>query len=87
MALGMLAFLPGVAAAAAMGGGSLLWYRWLYRYALRKATEELEGLLGSVEGVLRSQSVFGVMPPMDQGPVYRPPSDDGGMGGVIAAIG
>ncbi|HMV32113.1 MAG TPA: hypothetical protein PKA50_08330, partial [Gemmatimonadales bacterium] len=69
------------------GGGGLLWYRWLYRYALRKATEELEGLLTAVEGVLRSQSVFGVMPPMDQGPVYRPPNDDGGMGGVIAAIG
>ncbi len=77
--------LPGAAAAAALGGGSLLWYRWLYRYSLRKSTEELEGMLSAVEGVLRSHSVFGVLPPVDQGPVYRPP-DDGGAGAVIAAL-
>ncbi len=85
LALGGLAVLPGAAAAAALGGGSLLWYRWLYRYALRKGTEELEGMLSAVEGVLRSHSVFGVLPPVDQGPGYRPP-DDGGAGAAIAAL-
>ncbi|MEO8636382.1 MAG: serine/threonine-protein kinase [Gemmatimonadales bacterium] len=84
LALGGLAVVPGIAAAAALGGGSLLWYRWLYRYSLRKGTEELEGLLSAIEGVLRSQSVFGVLPPGDQGGVGNRPIGDGGAGAVVA---
>jgi hypothetical protein len=86
LALEGLAFLPGVAMAVALGGGGLFWYRWVYRYALRKGTEELEGLLSALETLLRSQSVFGVLPPPDQGPSFRPP-EDGGAGAVIAALG
>ena len=75
MALGGLAVLPGAVGAAALGGVGLLWYRWLYRYALRKSTEELEGLLTALEGMLRSQSVFGTLPAADPLPVFRPPPD------------
>jgi hypothetical protein len=85
LALGGLAVLPGAAGAVVLGGAGLVWYRWLYRYALRKATEELDGLLSALEGVLRSQSVFGVLPPVDQGPAYRPP-DDGGAGALIVGL-
>ncbi len=86
LSLGGLALLPGLAGAAVLGGAALAWYRWLYRYALRKATEELDGVLTALESALRSQQVFGAFPPADQGPVHRPPSD-GGAGGIIAAFG
>lgn len=86
LAHGGLALLPGVAAAAVLGGGSLLWYRWLYRHALKKSTEELDAMLQALETHLRSQQLFGAPPPPPQTPPRRPP-DDGGIGGVIAAIG
>lgn len=86
LALGALAFLPGVAAAGVLGGVALGWYRWLYRYALRKSQEELARMLESVEADLRSQVLFGAPPPTDRGPPGRPPSD-GGAGGIIAALG
>lgn len=68
LALGGLAILPGAAGAAVLGGAGLVWYRWLYRHALRKGADELEGLLTALEGMLRSQSVFGVLPTNDERP-------------------
>jgi predicted Ser/Thr protein kinase len=86
LALGALAFLPAIGAAALLGGGSLAAYRWSYRHALRKGIEEIEGMLGALETHLRSQQLFGAPPPSPPTPPRRPP-DDGGIGGVIAAIG
>ena len=86
LTLGSLAILPGIAAAAVLGGASLAWYRWLYRRALRKSTEELDAMLLALETHLRSQQLFGAPPPPDPGPPRRPP-DDGGAAAVIAAMG
>jgi eukaryotic-like serine/threonine-protein kinase len=86
LTLGSLAILPGIAAAAVLGGASLAWYRWLYRRALRKSTEELDAMLLALETHLRSQQLFGAPPPLDSGPPRRPP-DDGGAAAVIAAMG
>ena len=49
-------------AAGVFGAAALGSYRWLYRYALRKATEELDHLLGQLDGQLRSHAVFGSGP-------------------------
>lgn len=87
LALGGLAILPGIAAAAALGGGGLLCYRLLYRHVLRKSTEEFEALLAALDTHLRSQQVFGTAPRPPELPPPRPPQDDGGMGGFIAALG
>ncbi len=59
MGLGALAAGPALAVGGAFGAASLGWYRWLYRYSLRKATEELAELLGELGGHFRSQAVFG----------------------------
>jgi serine/threonine protein kinase len=80
LTLGALALLPGVAAAAVLGGVSLASYRWLYRHALKKSTEELDGMLLALETQLRSQQLFGGPPPADAGPLGRP-RDDGGTPG------
>jgi serine/threonine protein kinase len=80
LALGALAFLPAVAAAGVLGAGSLAWYRWLYRHALRKGTEELEAMLAALETHLRSQQLFGAPPPTESGLPRRLP-DNTGMGG------
>ncbi len=49
----------GFGGAIAVGVASLGWYRWLYRYRLRKATDELDQMLGQLGRHLRSQAVFG----------------------------
>ena len=49
----------GFGGAIAVGVASLGWYRWLYRYRLRKATDELNQMLGQLGRHLRSQAVFG----------------------------
>jgi predicted Ser/Thr protein kinase len=81
LGLGLLSAAPAVAGAAALGGLSLAWYRWLYRRSLRKSAEELQQLLGAVETHLRSQAVFGVAPPPPAPPPRQPPDD-----GLIAMI-
>jgi len=86
LTLGALAMLPAVAGVAVLGAASLVGYRWLYRHALKKSTEELEGMLQALETHLRSQQLFGAPPPTPQTPPRRPP-DDGGAGGIIALIG
>ncbi|MBL8978064.1 MAG: protein kinase [Gemmatimonadetes bacterium] len=86
LALGTLAFLPGIAGAATLGAASLAWYRWLYRYALRKGTEELEGMLSALEAYLRSAQVFGSVT-FPEPPPPRPPGDDGGAGAVVILSG
>lgn len=62
LGLGVLAVVPAVAVGGVFGATALASYRWLYRYALRKATEELDHLLGQLGGQLRSQAVFGSGP-------------------------
>ena len=57
--LGALAAAPAIGVGALFAAGTLGWYRWLYRRALAKATEELEALLLAVESSIRAQSVFG----------------------------
>ena len=59
LALGPLAALTAIGGAAVSGGLSLLWYRALYRYALRQSLAELERLVAAIEGDLRATSVFG----------------------------
>ncbi len=59
LGLGAVAAVPALAAAGTVGVASLGWYRWLYRYSLRKATDELNQMLGQLGGHLRSQAVFG----------------------------
>ncbi|HWA17324.1 MAG TPA: serine/threonine-protein kinase [Gemmatimonadales bacterium] len=63
LGLGSLAVAPAVAGAGLLGGASMMGYRWLYRRGLRKAVEELEGLLAGIEGHLRSQDIFGAGAP------------------------
>ncbi len=55
----VLAAVPALALGGVFGGVGLVWYRWLYRYALRKATDQLNQLLGQLSGRLKSQAVFG----------------------------
>ena len=62
LGLGLLAALPAIGVGALFGAGTLGWYRWLYRRALAKATEELESLLLAIESSIRAQSVFGAVP-------------------------
>lgn len=59
LGLGPLAAAMALGGAALFGGITLAAYRWTYRHALRKAREELDGMLVAVEGNLRSASVFG----------------------------
>lgn len=61
LSLGALAAVPAVAAGGVFGIVALAWYRWLYRYCLRQATEQLDQLLGELGGHLRSQAVFGAV--------------------------
>jgi hypothetical protein len=61
--LGPMAAVVAAGGAAVFGAAALAMYRWSYRYALRKAREELEGMLVAVEGNLRAASVFGTPPP------------------------
>jgi eukaryotic-like serine/threonine-protein kinase len=59
LGLGALAAAPAIAIGALLGAGALGCYRWAYRRALAKGTEELESLLLAVESSIRAQSVFG----------------------------
>ena len=54
-----IAGVGGVAVAAAMGGVSLLGYRWLYRSTLNKARGEMLRALESIEAAMRAEDVFG----------------------------
>ncbi|MBC8085866.1 MAG: serine/threonine protein kinase [Phycisphaerae bacterium] len=60
LALGGLAVLTAGVGALAAGGVSLVSYRALYRYALRKGRNELRGLIGAIEGNVRAAAVFGL---------------------------
>ena len=62
LGLGALMAAPAIGVGALVGAGALGWYRWLYRRALAKGTEELESLLLAVESSIRAQSVFGGAP-------------------------
>ncbi|MBC7791053.1 MAG: serine/threonine protein kinase [Anaerolineae bacterium] len=63
LSLGPFAVLTALAGGAVFGAGSLSWYRWLYTHGLSRSREELDRLLASVEGDLRSVSVFGSRSP------------------------
>jgi len=54
-----IAGVGGVAVAAAMGGVSLLGYRWLYRSTLNKARGEMLRALESIDAAMRAEDVFG----------------------------
>ena len=54
-----IASVGGVAVAAAMGGVSLLGYRWLYRSTLNKARGEMLRALESIDAAMRAEDVFG----------------------------
>ena len=54
-----IAGVTGVAVAAAMGGVSLLGYRWLYRSTLDKARGEMLRALESIAATMRAEDVFG----------------------------
>jgi eukaryotic-like serine/threonine-protein kinase len=69
LGLGALAAAPAIAIGALLGAGALGCYRWAYRRALAKGTEELESLLLAVESSIRAQSVFGSA----TGPARLPP--------------
>jgi len=79
LGLGLLAAAPAVGAGALLGAGTLGWYRWLYRGALAKATQELESLLLAVESSITAQSVFGgpAAPPRIPLPRAWEPGDEG----------
>jgi serine/threonine protein kinase len=62
LGLGALAAAPAIGAGALLGSGALGWYRWVYRRALAKGTQELESLLLAIESSIRAQSVFGGAP-------------------------
>jgi eukaryotic-like serine/threonine-protein kinase len=55
----LLAAVPAIGIGVLVGGGALGCYRWIYRRALAKTTQELESLLLAVESSIRAQSVFG----------------------------
>ena len=42
-----------------LGGATALWYRWLYRRTVGKATTEMSDALAAVEGSIRAEEVFG----------------------------
>lgn len=74
LGFGALMAVPAIGVGAFVGAGALGWYRWGYRRALAKATEELESLLLAVESSIRAQSVFGgapvptpILPPRSRG--------------------
>lgn len=64
LAVGLVGTL-GLAAVLAIAAGwlGLRVNRWWYAYAVRNAQQQLRGLLRDVDGALRSQAVFGVLPP------------------------
>lgn len=59
LGLGLLSAAPAVAGVGLLGGAGLVWYRWLYRHALRKAITELEELLRAIESQLKTLDIFG----------------------------
>lgn len=56
---GALAIGPALFGAAALGGGALGWYRWLYRHALRNASAQFEELIARLDAERRAKAVFG----------------------------
>jgi hypothetical protein len=65
-----------------IGVATLAWYRRLYRSTVRKAERELNRALDAVVASLRSEEVFGSVPP-----VRRPPlPTDGGASGAAAVV-
>lgn len=63
----LLSAVPAVGLGALFAAGSLGWYRWSYRHALAKGTQELESLLLAVESRITAQSVFGGAPGLPRG--------------------
>ncbi len=66
---------PGALALAAAMGAAAAWLslrlmHWWYAYSVRQVQQQLQGLLREVDGALRGQAVFGVLP-------AAAPSDDG----------
>jgi eukaryotic-like serine/threonine-protein kinase len=71
----LLAAPIGLGALAVMGGLMVGAYRWSFRWGLTRARKELEHLLDSVQGAVKSQDVFGAPPPT---PIPPPPAADDG---------
>ena len=67
---------PGVAAAGVAGLGLLMAAGAIYRWELRKMTDELRSALAAIEGAMRAFDVFGENPPPP--PPLAPPSGDVG---------
>ncbi|MEO7363092.1 MAG: hypothetical protein ABI120_22355, partial [Gemmatimonadaceae bacterium] len=59
LSLGALAVVTATGGAALLGGLALVSYRALYRYALKKANDELVQLVSAIDENIRAQSVFG----------------------------
>lgn len=53
---------PALLAGGAVAAGSVAWYRWLYRNAAAKATEEMRLALEAVASTIRTEQLFGSLP-------------------------
>jgi len=76
---------PAVLAGGVIAGATLAWYRWLYPRTLEKARQEMLGALEAVARAVRSEELFGVLPPPGQAQVAMRGSD-GSEGAVIASL-
>lgn len=74
--------LPVAAGAAAIGGAVAVGYRVLFRYSLRKLTEELGRMLQGVDVNARMGGAFAAPRPPGPGPGGRP-GDDGGASAAL----
>jgi hypothetical protein len=54
-----IAGVTGLGVAAAVGVGSLAWYRWLYPSTVEKARGEMQRALDAIAVALRAEEVFG----------------------------
>jgi len=74
MGAAALAALPGVVGGMATAAGVMVWYRWLFRQALRHAIEELTNLLVAVDRHFAQQHLFAFSPPAEIRPPAMPSS-------------
>ena len=58
----LLAAIPVLAGAAAIGAGTVAWYRWLYNHEAKKARDEMRRALEGVAASIKSERVFGSLP-------------------------
>ena len=65
--LGPLTALTAAAGGALFGWVAAALYRWAFRVVLRRGADEIESLLGAVDGSLRAASLFGAPSPPDAG--------------------